>query len=70
MALTEDDLSDILLACSDVRLKTYVMFSAFTGMRAVETLSIILKDINLDSNPARITLEENSQRQDRIDMYM
>ena len=26
MALTEDDLSDILLACSDVRLKTYVMF--------------------------------------------
>ena len=46
------------------------MFLAFTAMRAVETLSIILKDINLDSNPARITLEENSQRQDRIDMCM
>ena len=25
-ALTKDDLTDIILACSDVRLKTYVMF--------------------------------------------
>jgi integrase len=67
MALTEDDLSDILLACSDVRLKTYVMFSAFTGMRAVETLSIRLKDINLDSNPARVYIrgEFTKTRQDR-----
>ena len=54
MALTEDDLSDILLACSDVRLKTYVRFLAFTAMRAVETLSITLKDIKLDSNPAQV----------------
>ena len=67
MALTEDDLSDILLACSDVRLKTYVMFSAFTGMRAVETLSNRLKDINLDCNPARVYIrgEFTKTRQDR-----
>ena len=67
MALTEDDLSDILLACSDVRLKTYVRFLAFTGMRAVETLSIRLKDINLDSNPARVYIrgEFTKTRQDR-----
>ena len=38
-ALTKDDIRDIILACSDIRLKTYVMFLASTGMRAVEALS-------------------------------
>jgi integrase len=46
-ALTKDDVRDIILAWSDIRLKTYVMFLACTGMRAVEALSIRLKDINL-----------------------
>ena len=66
-ALTKDDLRDIILACSDVRLKTYVMFLAFTGMRAVEILSIRLKDINLDSNPVRVYIrgEFTKTRQDR-----
>ena len=66
-ALTKDDLRDIILACSDVRLKTYVMFLAFTGMRAVETLSIRPKDMNLDSNPARVYIrgEFTKTRQDR-----
>jgi integrase len=52
-ALTKDDVRDIVLSCSDIRLKTYSLFLATTGMRAVEALSIRLKDINLDSNPAR-----------------
>ena len=55
-ALTKDDVRDIILACSEIRLKTYVMFLASTGMRAVEALSIRLKDISFDSNPVRVAI--------------
>jgi integrase len=66
-ALTKDDVRDIILACSDARLKTYLMCLAATGMRAVEALSIRLKDINFDSNPARVNIrgEFTKTRQDR-----
>jgi integrase len=66
-ALTKDDVRDILLACSDIRLKTYAMFLAATGMRAVEALSIRLKDINLDSNPVKVYIrgEFTKTKQDR-----
>ena len=66
-ALTKDDVRDIILACSDIRLKTYVMFLASTGMRAVEALSIRLKDTNLKSEPARIYIrgEFTKTRHDR-----
>ena len=66
-ALTKDDIRDIILACSDIRLKTYVMFLASSGMRAVEALSIRLKDINFDSSPARVFIrgEFTKTKQDR-----
>jgi integrase len=66
-ALTKDDIRDIILACSEIRLKTYVMFLACTGTRAVEALSIMLKDINFDSNPVRVTIkgEYTKTKQDR-----
>jgi integrase len=66
-ALSKDDVRDIILACSDIRLKTYVMFLASTGMRAVEALSIRLKDINFDSNPVRVNIrgEFTKTKQDR-----
>ena len=53
-ALSKDDVIDILNACSDIRLKTYVMFLAAGGFRAVEALSIRIKDLDLDSKPARV----------------
>jgi integrase len=52
-ALSKEDIIDILNTCSDIRLKTYVMLLAGTGMRATEALSIRIKDINLKSNPAK-----------------
>jgi integrase len=66
-ALTKDDIRDISLSCSDIRLKTYVLFLASTGMRAVEALSIRLKDINSDSNPARVYIrgEFTKTKEDR-----
>jgi integrase len=33
-ALSKEDIADILNTCSDIRLKTYVMLLAATGMRA------------------------------------
>jgi integrase len=49
-ALSKEDISDILNACSDIRLKTYVMLLASTGMRAQEALSLRTKDFDLDEN--------------------
>ena len=45
--LTKEDITNILNACSDIRLKTYVMLLAATGMRASEALSIRLVDCDL-----------------------
>ena len=40
-ALSKEDVTDILNACSDIRLKTYVMLLASTGMRAQEAVSLV-----------------------------
>jgi integrase len=53
-ALSKEDIIDILNACSDIRLKTYLMLLASTGMRPVEALSIRVKDLDLKSNPSRL----------------
>jgi integrase len=55
-ALSKEDVTDILNACSDIRLKTYVMPLASTGMRAQEALSLRIKDFDLKENsmPAKV----------------
>ena len=53
-AISKEDIIDILNQCSDIRLKTYVMLLAATGMRAVEALYIRVKDIDFENKPARI----------------
>ena len=53
-ALSKEDVIDILNACSDIRLKTYAMFLAAGGFRAVEALSVRIKDLELESKPARV----------------
>jgi integrase len=53
-ALAKEDIIDILNACSDIRLKTYAMLLAATGMRATEALSIRIKDLDLKSYPAKV----------------
>jgi integrase len=55
-ALDKNDIGQILNGCSDIKLKTYVMLLASTGLRAVEALSIRLKDLDLESNPARLSI--------------
>jgi len=67
-ALSKEDVIDILNACSDIRLKTYVMLLAATGMRATEALSIRIKDLDFGSNPAKVLVrgEYTKTKADRI----
>ena len=66
-ALDKNDITNILNSCSDIKLKTYVMLLASTGMRAVEALSIRIKDIYFESSPAKITIrgEHTKTKEDR-----
>jgi integrase len=50
-ALTKVDIQHILNACSDIKLKTYLLFLCASGCRAAEPLSIRHRDLNFESNP-------------------
>lgn len=65
--VTKDQVREILAACDDIRLKTFVMFLASTGWRASEALSVKLQDIDFDQSPVRVNLRgENAKtRTDR-----
>jgi integrase len=66
-ALSKEDIADILNACSDIKLKTYAMFLVATGMRATEALSVRIKDLDLNSSPAKAFVrgEYTKTRMDR-----
>ena len=67
-ALSKEDIIDILNACSDIRLKTYVMFLAAGGFRAVEGLSVRIKDLDIESSPVKVFIrgEYTKTKTDRI----
>ncbi len=67
-ALSKEDIINILNTCSDIKLKTYIMLLAATGRRAVEALSIRIKDLDQQSDPARIFVrgEYTKTRSDRV----
>jgi integrase len=67
-ALSKEDIVDILNASSDIRLKTFVMFLAAGGFRAVEALSVRIKDLDLESKPPQVFIrgEYTETRTDRI----
>jgi integrase len=68
VAISKEDIIEILNSCSDMRLKTYVMLLASTGMRAVEALSIRIKDLDLQYNPSQLFVrgEYTKTKCDRI----
>src|SRR4051794_32936001 len=53
-AVSKEDIADILNNCSDIKLKTYVMLLAATGMRATEALHVCIKDIDFKRSPAEL----------------
>ena len=61
-ALSKEDIADILNHCSDIKLKTYVMLLAATGMRASEALHICIKDIDFEKHPTELYVKgENTK---------
>jgi integrase len=66
-AISKEDVVEILNAASDIRLKTFIMLLAATGMRAGEALSIRIKDLDFDSNPSKLFIrgEYTKTRSDR-----
>ncbi|HJS64143.1 MAG TPA: tyrosine-type recombinase/integrase, partial [Nitrososphaeraceae archaeon] len=68
-AIDKHDIINILNGCSDIKLKTYVMFLASTGMRAVEALSIRIKDLDFESMPARVTIR-GEYTKTKVDRYV
>jgi integrase len=68
-AIDKDDIIKILNGCSDLRIKTYVMLVASTGLRATEALSIRLKDLDLESNFAKLTIR-GEYTKTKVDRYV
>lgn len=54
--LDKNDVREILNLCSDIRMKTFIMFLASAGTRAVEALSVRLKDVHFDSSPTTVLI--------------
>ena len=52
-AISNEEIREILLKCSDIKLKTYVMLLAATGMRATEALALRNKDFDFDDESSR-----------------
>jgi integrase len=47
-AISKEEVREILLKCSNIKLKTYLMLLASTGMRATEALALRHKDFDFD----------------------
>src|SRR5215211_3953314 len=52
-AISKEEIREILLKCSDIKLKTYVVLLAATGMRATEALALRNKDFDFDDESSR-----------------
>ena len=73
-AIDKKDIIKILNGCSDLRLKTYVMLLASTGLRATEALSIRLKDLdttdsNNNSSPTKLIIR-GQYTKTKVDRYV
>jgi integrase len=63
--LTKEDITKILETCSNIKLKSFLMFLAVTGCRATEGCSIQLSDIDFDKYKVNIRGEFTKTKEDR-----
>jgi integrase len=57
-AIDDTDIRKILLACSNLRLKVYLLILASGGLRAREALAIRLKDIDFSVTPTKVHIRK------------
>ena len=71
-AIDKEDIIKILNGCSDLRLKTYVMLLASTGLRATEALSIRIKDLDIgsDDDCASKAIIRGEYTKTKVDRYV
>ena len=67
-ALSKEDIIELLNACSDIRLKTYLMLLAAAGFRALEALSIRNCDCDFDADPVKVFIR-GEYTKTRIDRF-
>jgi integrase len=67
-ALSKEDIIELLNACSDIRLKTYLMVLAAAGFRALEALSIRICDCDFDADPVKVFIR-GEYTKTRIDRF-
>jgi integrase len=69
-AIDHEDIREILKACTNRRLKTYLYVLASGGMRANEALALRLKDVHFEESPTKVNIrKENKTRRPR-DIYI
>jgi integrase len=64
-SLSKETIVKILETCSDIKLKTYVLFLAATGCRASEGCAVRLCDLDLDKHKVKIRGEFTKMKTDR-----
>jgi integrase len=69
-AIDKEEIIKILNGCSNLRLKTYVMLLASTGLRATEALSIRVKDLDIESIPAAKLTIRGQYTKTKVDRYV
>ncbi|NAL78733.1 hypothetical protein DYY65_10905 [Nitrososphaera sp. AFS] len=67
-SLSKEDIIEIFNVCDNIRMRTYVMLLAATGMRAVEALSTRITDLDLGANHSKLFVrgEYTKTKADRI----
>jgi integrase len=65
--LTKNAIREILNACQDIRLKTFLMWLASSGCRATESMALRLADFDFSQSPAVVTIrgENTKTKQER-----
>ena len=69
--LSQKKIRDILLACTNDRLKVFILVLASAGTRSIETLSIRNQDINFEESPTKLhIIAENTKTKQERDAYI
>jgi integrase len=70
-AINAEDIRTLLLACTNARLKCFILVLASSGMRANEALSLRIRDIDFSKSPTKVHIRaEISKTKQGNDVYI
>jgi integrase len=69
--LSQNKIRSIILACTNDRLKVFILVLASAGTRSIETLSIRNRDLNFEESPTKLhIIAENTKTKQERDAYI